>query len=65
MVSMHSSSESRVKWETPERVAWVSAPPRASCVISSPVTALMTSGPVMNIWEMPRTMRVKSVMAGE
>ena len=33
--------------------------------LSSPVTALMTSGPVMNICEMPRTMSVKSVMAGE
>ena len=32
---------------------------------SSPVTALMTSGPVMNMCEVSRTMNVKSVIAGE
>jgi hypothetical protein len=31
----------------------------------SPVTACTTSGPVMNIWATPRTMKVKSVSAGE
>jgi hypothetical protein len=41
-----------------------SAPPRPSCVVSSPVTALTTSGPVMNIWAVPRTMKTKSVNAG-
>jgi hypothetical protein len=33
-------------------------------VISSPVTALTTSGPVMNICEVSRTMNTKSVRAG-
>ena len=33
-------------------------------VISSPVTALTTSGPVMNICEVSRTMNTKSVSAG-
>src|SRR5262245_38774919 len=32
---------------------------------SSDVTALMTSGPVTNMWLVPSTMTVKSVMAGE
>ena len=34
-------------------------------VTSSPVTVLITSGPVMNMWEVSFTMKVKSVMAGE
>ena len=33
-------------------------------VTSSPVTVLMTSGPVMNMWLVSRTMKMKSVMAG-
>ena len=32
----------------------VSGPPSASAVICSPVTCLMTCGPVMNIWAWPR-----------
>ncbi len=32
---------------------------------ASPVTAWTTSGPVMNICEVPRTMNTKSVSAGE
>ena len=32
---------------------------------SSPVTVLITSGPVMNMCEVSFTMKVKSVMAGE
>ncbi len=32
---------------------------------SSPVTVLMTSGPVMNMCEVPSTITVKSVTAGE
>jgi hypothetical protein len=50
---------------TPLLVAWVIAPPSSSKVTSSPVTVLMISGPVMNICEMPSTMIVKSVIAGE
>ena len=34
-------------------------------VTSSPVTVLITSGPVMNMWLVPSTIRVKSVIAGE
>ena len=41
------------------------APPRLSAVTSSPVTALMTWGPVMYIWPVPFTMKMKSVSAGE
>ncbi len=44
---------------------WVRAPPRSSKATSSPVTVLMTSGPVMNMCEVPSTMTMKSVMAGE
>ncbi len=32
---------------------------------SSPVTVLMTSGPVTNIWLVPSTITTKSVSAGE
>ena len=34
-------------------------------VTSSPVTVLITSGPVMNMLEVPSTITVKSVTAGE
>jgi hypothetical protein len=33
--------------------------------MSSPVTALITSGPVMYICERPSLMKMKSVIAGE
>ena len=49
----------------PELVLCVRAPPSSSSVTSSPVTVLMTSGPVMNMCEVWSTMIVKSVMAGE
>ena len=42
---------------------WASGPPRASAVICSPVTCLMTCGPVMNIWAW-RVWMMKSVRAG-
>ena len=54
-----------MKLAMPERLACVNAPPSSSNVTSSPVTALMTSGPVMNMCEVPLTMNTKSVMAGE
>jgi len=59
-----SRSSAAVKWMLPLIRAWASAPPRASGVIDSPVAALMTLGPAMNIWLVPRTMMTKSVMAG-
>ncbi len=43
----------------------VCAPPSSSNVTSSPVTVLITSGPVMNMWLVPSTISVKSVIAGE
>src|SRR3712207_443362 len=59
------SSESWVKCETPETVAWVSAPPSCSIVTSSWVTVFTTFGPVTNMYDVPRTMYTKSVIAGE
>ena len=50
---------------TPDLLACVMAPPSSSIVTSSPVTVLITSGPVMNMCEVSFTMKVKSVMAGE
>ena len=41
------------------------APPRSSIDTSSPVTVLITSGPVMNMCELWSTITVKSVIAGE
>ena len=41
------------------------APPSSSKLTSSPVTVLITSGPVMNMCEVPSTISVKSVIAGE
>lgn len=61
---MQVSSSSYAKCATPEVSACTSAPPRPFWVISSPVTALTTSGPVMNICEVSRTMKTKSVRAG-
>ena len=42
-----------------------SAPPSSSNVTSSPVTVFTTSGPVMNMYDVPSTIRTKSVIAGE
>ena len=46
-------------------VLWVMAPPSFSAVTFSPVTVLMTWGPVMNMLEVLSTMKMKSVRAGE
>ena len=54
-----------MKWATPLFLLWVVAPPRSSPVTTSPVTVLMTSGPVMNILLVLSTMKMKSVSAGE
>jgi hypothetical protein len=53
------------RWATPDFVLWVIAPPSDSKSTSSPVTVLITSGPVMNMCELSFTMRMKSVIAGE
>ena len=65
MPSRQASSLSVAKWATPETRACVSAPPSSSRLTSSWVTALRTSGPVTNMYDEPRTMKVKSVIAGE
>ena len=56
---------SAANWATPDLVLWVIAPPSSSKVGSSPVTVLITSGPVMNMCEVSLTMKMKSVIAGE
>ena len=58
-------SDSARSWATPLRLLWTRLPPRSPAVTSSPVTALMTSGPVMNIELVGRVMITKSVRAGE
>ena len=50
---------------TPDLAAWVAAPPSSSKLTSSPVTVFTTSGPVMNMYELPSTISTKSVIAGE
>ena len=50
---------------TPDFAACVAAPPSSSKVTSSPVTVFTTSGPVMNMYDEPSTMKMKSVIAGE
>ena len=62
---MQPASSSATRWATPLRVACVSAPPSSSIDTSSPVTVFTTSGPVMNMCEVPRTIKMKSVIAGE
>src|SRR3989442_15083680 len=59
-----SSSESCTKWAMPEVPPCTSAPPSFSKSTSSCVTDFTTFGPVTNMYEIPRTMKMKSVMAG-
>jgi hypothetical protein len=54
-----------MKCATPDFAACVAAPPRSSKLTSSPVTVFTTSGPVMNMYELPSTISTKSVIAGE
>jgi hypothetical protein len=49
----------------PLTVACISALPTSSMVVERPVTALITSGPVMNMWALWRVMMMKSMSAGE
>ena len=65
MSCKHSSSLEATRSATPEISEWIFAPPRSSIETSSPVTSLMTDGPVMNIWLVPFTIMMKSVNAGE
>ena len=50
---------------TPLRLLCTTGPPRSTALTCSPVTALMTSGPVMNMKLVPSAMITKSVSAGE
>src|SRR5712692_3839949 len=59
-----SRSEPCTKCATPDVAPCTSAPPRPSKSTSSCVTVFTTLGPVTNMYEMPRTMNTKSVMAG-
>ena len=65
MSARHSSSLSAAKCATPDVVPWVWAPPSSSAETLSCVTALMTSGPVTNMYDVFLTMNTKSVIAGE
>ena len=44
---------------------WVEAPPSSSWVMSSWVTVFTTSRSMTNMYEVSRTMKIKSVLAGE
>ncbi len=59
------SSSSAAKCATPDMALCVIAPPSSSFVTVSCVTVLITSGPVMNIYEVSLTITLKSVIAGE
>jgi hypothetical protein len=48
---MHSTSFFAKKWALPDNSVCTRAPPSSSIEISSPSTVLITSGPVMNIFE--------------
>lgn len=61
---MPATSVSAARCATPLRPVCTSAPPRVCALTCSPVTALMTSGPVRNMVASP-AMMMKSVSAGE
>src|SRR5512146_2649704 len=65
IIERHSASSCARKCATPEVELCVVAPPNSSLVTSSCVTALITSGPVMNMYDVLSTIRMKSVIAGE
>ena len=62
---MAPASSSAAKCATPDRALCVCAPPRSSLLTSSCVTVLITSGPVMNMYDVLFAMTMKSVIAGE
>ena len=62
---MAACSFSETKCATPLRQLWISGPPRVAAVTSSPVTDLITSGPVRNMKLVSLVMMTKSVSAGE
>jgi hypothetical protein len=57
-------SSGAVNAAMPDLAEWVWAPPSSCCVTSSPVTVFTTSGPVMNMYDVSSTMKMKSVSAG-
>ena len=64
-IDRHSASSCARKCATPDFWLCVMAPPSSSFVTSSCVTVLITSGPVMNMYDVLSTIRMKSVIAGE
>ena len=62
---MARGSLSASRWATPLRLLCTTGPPRSSALTCSPVTALITSGPVMNMKLLRSVMITKSVSAGE
>ena len=60
-----SASSREIKCATPLFSLCVIAPPSSCLVTSSWVTVLITSGPVTNMYEVSRVMKIKSVIAGE
>jgi len=61
---MQSMSSLATKCADPERLAWTLAPPSSSKVTVSFWTALMTSGPTMNMKDLSLTMNTKSLRIG-
>ena len=59
-----STSLSKARSATDERVVCVVAPPSSSCVTTSWVTVFTTSGPVTNMYDVLRTIKIKTVIAG-
>ncbi len=65
IMAKQSASSAATKCATPLVALCVIAPPNSCLVTSSCVTVLITSGPVTNMYEVSRVIRMKSVMAGE
>ena len=57
-------SSGELKCATPLLLQCTPEPPSSSLVTTSCVTVLTTSGPVMCMYEVPSTIRMKSVIAG-
>src|SRR6267142_4169468 len=65
IMAQQSASSREMKCATPLFSLCVIAPPSSCLVTSSCVTVLITSGPVTNMYEVSRVMKIKSVIAGE
>ena len=65
VMAIASRSSSAMKWTLPETEAFAWAEPISAMVQTWPVTALITSGPQMNMFAVLRVMIRKSMRAGE